>query len=84
MLNLGSAPDVRRRQRELEAHLFEAEGDFYGMCVRIDFVRRLRDTVRFAVRRSAFGAAPPRRRRGATSAGQGTVVIPRLTLPATF
>ncbi|HSA57197.1 MAG TPA: bifunctional riboflavin kinase/FAD synthetase [Gemmatimonadaceae bacterium] len=48
MLNLGSRPTFGDDRVALEAHLFEAEGDLYGCRVRIDFVRRLRDTQRFA------------------------------------
>lgn len=47
MLNLGPRPTFDDAAVTLEAHLFEAAGDFYGMRVRIDFLRRLRDTVRF-------------------------------------
>jgi riboflavin kinase/FMN adenylyltransferase len=47
MLNLGPRPTFGDADVTLEAHLFEAEGDFYDMRVRIDFLRRLRDTVRF-------------------------------------
>lgn len=47
MLNLGPRPTFGDAGVTLEAHLFEAEGDFYGMRVRIDFLRRLRDTIRF-------------------------------------
>lgn len=47
MLNLGPRPTFHDDDVTLEAHLFEAEGDFYGMRVRIDFLSRLRDTVRF-------------------------------------
>ena len=47
MLNLGPRPTFDDARVSLEAHLFEASGDFYGMRVRIDFVRRLRETERF-------------------------------------
>lgn len=47
MLNLGPRPTFDDGGVTLEAHLFDAAGDFYGMRVRIDFLRRLRDTVRF-------------------------------------
>jgi riboflavin kinase/FMN adenylyltransferase len=48
MLNLGGRPTFGDERVMLEAHLFDAEGDFYGCRVRIDFVRRIRDTQRFA------------------------------------
>ncbi len=47
MLNLGPRPTFGDADVTLEAHLFEAAGDFYGMRVRIDFLRRLRETLRF-------------------------------------
>ena len=47
MLNLGPRPTFDDASLTLEAHLFDAAGDFYGSRVRIDFLARLRDTVRF-------------------------------------
>jgi riboflavin kinase/FMN adenylyltransferase len=47
MLNLGGRPTFGESERTLEVHLFDASGDWYGRTVRIDFVARLRDTVRF-------------------------------------
>jgi riboflavin kinase/FMN adenylyltransferase len=47
MLNLGGRPTFGDERVMLEAHLFDAEGDFYGCRVRVDFVRRIRDTQRF-------------------------------------
>ncbi len=47
MLNLGGRPTFGDEQTSIEVHLFEASGDFYGGRVRIDFLARLRDTVRF-------------------------------------
>lgn len=48
MLNLGGRPTFGDDARSLEAHLFDAAGDWYGRTVRVDFVRRLRDVQRFA------------------------------------
>jgi riboflavin kinase/FMN adenylyltransferase len=48
MLNLGPRPTFGDTRVTIEAHLFDAEGDFYDHRVRIDFLRRLRDTMRFA------------------------------------
>ncbi|MDQ3243179.1 MAG: riboflavin kinase, partial [Gemmatimonadota bacterium] len=31
----------------IEAHLFEADGDFYGKHVRVEFISFLRDTRKF-------------------------------------
>lgn len=47
MLNLGGRPTFGDETPNLEAHLFDADGEFYDMRVRIDFVARLRETQRF-------------------------------------
>ena len=47
MMNLGPRPTFGDSRLSLEAHLFEAVGDFYGARVRLDLVARLRDTRRF-------------------------------------
>jgi riboflavin kinase/FMN adenylyltransferase len=48
MMNLGGRPTFGDERRVLEAHLFDAEGDFYGDHVEVAFVARLRETMRFA------------------------------------
>jgi riboflavin kinase/FMN adenylyltransferase len=48
MVNLGGRPTFEDHRRALEAHLFGFGGDLYGEIVTVDFVRRLRDVVRFA------------------------------------
>jgi len=47
MLNLGPRPTVGDQQRRIEAHVFDARGDWYGAAVRLDFVARLRGTKPF-------------------------------------
>jgi riboflavin kinase / FMN adenylyltransferase len=47
MMNLGGRPTFGDERRTLEAHLFDADGDFYGERLDVAFVARLRDTVRF-------------------------------------
>jgi riboflavin kinase/FMN adenylyltransferase len=47
MLNLGGRPTFDDARRTIEAHLFDADGDFYGDFVEVAFVGRLRDTMRF-------------------------------------
>jgi riboflavin kinase / FMN adenylyltransferase len=47
MMNLGPRPTFGDARVGLEAHLFDAAGDWYGAEVRVDFVARLRDTQRF-------------------------------------
>jgi riboflavin kinase/FMN adenylyltransferase len=48
MLNLGPRPTFGDTTVAVEAHLFDASGDWYGAWVRIDFIARLRDTQKFA------------------------------------
>jgi riboflavin kinase/FMN adenylyltransferase len=48
MMNLGPRPTFGDSATSLEAHLFDTTGNFYGVHVRIDFVRRLRETRKFA------------------------------------
>lgn len=47
MLNLGPRPTFGETATALEAHLFDAEGDWYGSRVRLDFIARLRGTRMF-------------------------------------
>ena len=47
MMNLGPRPTFGDERRTFEAHLFDVEGDWYGMPVELEYVRRLRDTRRF-------------------------------------
>lgn len=47
MCNLGGRPTVGDGTRLLEAHCFDAAGDWYGAPVRIDFLARIRDVRAF-------------------------------------
>jgi len=47
MMNLGPRPTFGDSMLSLEVYLFEATGDWYDACVRVEFVQRLRDTMRF-------------------------------------
>ena len=47
MLNLGGRPTFGDDGRSLEAHLFDAAGDFYGDVAQVRFLARLRDTRKF-------------------------------------
>jgi riboflavin kinase/FMN adenylyltransferase len=48
MMNLGGRPTFDDPVRTLEAHLFDTAPDLYGRRVRVDLVRRLRETRRFS------------------------------------
>ena len=48
MMNLGPRPTFGDERIALEVHAFEAAGDWYGGRVRVEFVARLRDTMKFA------------------------------------
>ena len=47
MMNLGPRPTFGDTASTIEVHAFDADGDWYGAFVRVDFVARLRDTQRF-------------------------------------
>lgn len=47
MANLGPRPTFGEQARGLEAHLFGFEGDLYGQAVTVEFVRRIRDVMKF-------------------------------------
>ena len=47
MLNLGPRPTFGEHGTTIEAHLFDAAGDWYGSRVRLDFIARLRETRKF-------------------------------------
>lgn len=47
MLNQGPRPTFGEAGRSLEAHLFGFAGDLYGRWIRVEWVKRLRETQRF-------------------------------------
>jgi riboflavin kinase/FMN adenylyltransferase len=47
MLNYGPRPTFGEDAAAMEVHLFDVDEDLYGVRVRVEFVRRLRETVRF-------------------------------------
>jgi riboflavin kinase/FMN adenylyltransferase len=47
MLNLGPRPTFGDAARTLEAHLFDFDGELVGDTVTVEFLRRLRDVMRF-------------------------------------
>lgn len=48
MMNLGPRPTFGEHERSIEAYLFDISGDFYGQPVKLEIVKRLRDTRAFA------------------------------------
>ncbi len=48
MMNLGGRPTFGDASLSLEAHLFDASGDWYGLDVTLEFVLRIRDVMRFS------------------------------------
>jgi riboflavin kinase/FMN adenylyltransferase len=48
MMNLGPRPTFGDERISLEVHAFDASGEWYGGHVRVEFVARLRDTMKFA------------------------------------
>jgi len=47
MMNLGPRPTFGDDRVSLEAHLFDADGDFYDATVRVEFLSRLRHVMKF-------------------------------------
>lgn len=47
MMNIGTRPTFDGRSLTLEVHLLDFDGDLYDDCLRIEFVRRLRDERKF-------------------------------------
>jgi riboflavin kinase/FMN adenylyltransferase len=47
MMNLGGRPTFGDDRLRIEAHLFDADRDWYGAPVRLDLLARLRDVQRF-------------------------------------
>ena len=45
--NIGFRPTFAEKELAIETHLFDYEGDLYGRIVRLGFVTRIRDEVRF-------------------------------------
>ena len=48
MMNLGPRPTFGDERVGLEVHAFDASGDWYGTTVKVEFVTKLRDTVKFS------------------------------------
>jgi len=48
MMNLGPRPTFGDERVGLEVHAFDATGDWYGAHVKVEFVARLRDTMKFS------------------------------------
>jgi riboflavin kinase / FMN adenylyltransferase len=64
--SLGTRPKVYGTEPLLEAHLFDFDGDLYGSRIRVEFVAKLRDEVKFddlpaLVRQMDIDAAQARR-----------------------
>lgn len=47
MMNIGGRPTFGELTRVIEVHLFDVDGDWYGVPVSVELVHRLRDTMRF-------------------------------------
>ena len=48
MANLGPVPTFGVDNPALEVHLIDYNGNLYGQTVTVEFIRRLRDIVRFS------------------------------------
>jgi len=52
VINIGLNPTFGNKQRSIEAHILNFEGNLYGKSIRIEFVERLRDEKKFRSVRS--------------------------------
>ena len=49
MLNIGHRPTMNNgKERSIEVHILDFEGDLYGQSLQIEFVKHLRDEQTFA------------------------------------
>lgn len=48
MLNIGYRPTVNGKTRTIETHLFNFNEDIYGETISIDFIKRIRDEIKFS------------------------------------
>lgn len=47
MLNIGYRPTVNGKTKTIEAHIFNFNEDIYGETISIDFIKRIRDEIKF-------------------------------------
>lgn len=48
VINIGKNPTFNAQERTVESHILDFSGDIYNEYVRVCFLKRLRDTVKFA------------------------------------
>ncbi|MCL4458696.1 MAG: bifunctional riboflavin kinase/FAD synthetase [Chloroflexi bacterium] len=48
VVNIGTRPTFGERDRTVEVHLLDFSGDIYGQTLKVEFIERLRDEIRFA------------------------------------
>ena len=87
MMNLGARPTFGDAALSLEAHLFDAAGDWYGARVRVEFAARLRATRKFEsadalVAQLGEDAAAARRALTASAKRRNLHSFPRPTTPS--
>ena len=47
MMNIGSNPTIPNKDRSIEIHFFDFDGDLYGQPLTVLFLNRIRDEIRF-------------------------------------
>lgn len=48
VVNVGNRPTLNGTKIQLEAHLFDFNADLYGQHIKVDFVDKIRDEIKFA------------------------------------
>jgi riboflavin kinase/FMN adenylyltransferase len=47
IINIGDNPTFGDRQKRVESHILDFEGEMYGKIIRVDFLERLREEIKF-------------------------------------
>lgn len=47
MLNIGFRPTVDGKTKKIEANIFDFEDEIYGEKIKVNFIKRLRDEIKF-------------------------------------
>jgi riboflavin kinase/FMN adenylyltransferase len=48
MMNIGNNPTIQGKGRSLEVHIFNFSEDIYNQTIRVSFVDKLRNEIRFS------------------------------------
>jgi riboflavin kinase/FMN adenylyltransferase len=46
--NIGYSPTFKDHEFTVEVHIFDFDGDIYGEKIRVNFIKRIRDEIKFS------------------------------------